>query len=481
MIKTEEMEKLPEGWKRVRFKDYVYFQEGPGLTSDLFEGKEEGIPFLNIRCIQENRILKEKLQYIDEKIVGKHFRHFLLEENDLVVSSSGTLGRCIFIKKENLPLLLNTSIIRMRPLNHALDRMYLKYYIESEYFQKGIYRLSTGSAQSNYGPSHLKKIYIFLPPLPEQQKIAEILETVDNVIEKTDAIIEKYKRIKQGLMQDLLTRGIIENYELGIMNYGSELRKHESGIMNNELGVGSHESEIGNWELRDERKHKFKDSPLGKIPEEWEVVSLEEVALPNGIVRGPFGGMLKKEIFVSRGYKVYEQGNAIYKSVNLGHYSIDAKKYKQMLRFAVKPKDFIISCSGTIGKIFMIPDNFKKGIINQALLKITIDNKKFNHKFFEYFFEWERFQDKIIDYTQGGAMPNLIGINEFKKVSFPKPPLPEQRRIASILSQVDEVIEKEQKYKEKLERIKWGLMEDLLTGRIRVNSLIEHGYIENGK
>jgi type I restriction enzyme S subunit len=301
----------------------------------------------------------------------------------------------------------------------------------------------------------------------EQQKIAEILETVDNAIENTDAIIEKYKRIKQGLMQDLLTRGIIENYELGIMN--------------DELGVGSHESEIGNWELRDERKHKFKDSPLGKIPEEWEVVSLEEVALPNGIVRGPFGGMLKKEIFVSRGYKVYEQGNAIYKSVNLGHYSIDAKKYKQMLRFAVKPKDFIISCSGTIGKIFMIPDNFKKGIINQALLKITIDNKKFNHKFFEYFFEWERFQDKIIDYTQGGAMPNLIGINEFKKVSFPKPPLPEQRRIASILSQVDEVIEKEQKYKEKLERIKRGLMEDLLTGRIRVNSLIEHGYIENGK
>ncbi len=165
----------------------------------------------------------------------------------------------------------------MRPLNHALDRMYLKYYIESEYFQKGIYRLSTGSAQSNYGPSHLKKIYIFLPPLPEQQKIAEILETVDNVIEKTDAIIEKYKRIKQGLMQDLLTRGIVMNYELGIMNYGLELRKHESGIMNDELGVGSHESEIGNWELRDERKHKFKDSLLGKIPEEWEVVSLGEV------------------------------------------------------------------------------------------------------------------------------------------------------------------------------------------------------------
>ncbi len=84
------------------------------------------------------------------------------------------------------------------------------------------------------------------------------METVDNAIENTDAIIGK--RLKQGLMQDLLTRGIIENYELGIMN--------------DELGVVSHESEIGNWELRDERKHKFKDSPLGRIPEEWEVVKL---------------------------------------------------------------------------------------------------------------------------------------------------------------------------------------------------------------
>ena len=80
------------------------------------------------------------------------------------------------------------------------------------------------------------------PPLPEQQKIAEILETVDNAIEKTEKIIEKYKRIKQGLMQELLTKGIDEN-----------------------------------WQIRSEKTHKFKDSPLGRIPEEWEVVRLWEV------------------------------------------------------------------------------------------------------------------------------------------------------------------------------------------------------------
>ena len=93
--------------------------------------------------------------------------------------------------------------------------------------------------------------------------------------------------------------------------------------------------------------------------------------------------MLKKEIFVSEGYKVYEQGNAIYKSVDLGSYYVDERKYKQMRRFAVKAGDFIISCSGTIGKIFMIPNKFKEGIINQALLKIIINNKNlvvFHHQ-----------------------------------------------------------------------------------------------------
>lgn len=463
MIKTEEMEKLPEGWKRVRLGEIVEISDNRRVPLDSeYRATIKGdFPYCGATGI---------IDYINDYIFNGEYL--------LIAEDGGNFNRfeeTAYIMRGKF--WVNNHVHILKGKNGILDNSFLMYFVN---FQD-VSRYISGSTREKLNQRLLKSVEIPLPPLPEQQKIAEILETVDNVIEKTDAIIEKYKRIKQGLMQDLLTRGIIENYELGIMNYGSELRKHESGIMNDRLGVVSHESEIGNWELRDERKHKFKDSPLGKIPEEWEVVSLEEVALPNGIVRGPFGGMLKKEIFVSRGYKVYEQGNAIYKSVNLGHYSIDAKKYKQMLRFAVKPKDFIISCSGTIGKIFMIPDNFKKGIINQALLKITIDNKKFNHKFFEYFFEWERFQDKIIDYTQGGAMPNLIGINEFKKVSFPKPPLPEQRRIASILSQVDEVIEKEQKYKEKLERIKRGLMKDLLTGRIRVNSLIEHGYIENGK
>ena len=415
--KPKEQQGLPEGWKWVRFKDYVYFQEGPGLTSDLFEGRSEGIPFLNIRCIQNNQLLKDKLQFVDENIVRKHFKHFLLQENDLVVSSSGTLGRTLFIKKEHLPLLLNTSIIRMRPKNESLSRFYLKYFIESEFFQKEIYRLSTGSAQSNYGPSHLKRIFLILPPLPEQRKIAEILETVDNAIEKTEKIIEKYKRIKQGLMQDLLTKGIDEK---------------------------------GN--IRSEKTHKFKDSPLGRIPEEWEVVRLGEVVEIYDNKRIPLS---EEERANRKGIYPYCGANGIIDHIDSyifeGEYLLLAEDGGFFGRF--ENSAYLMS-----GKFW---------VNNHAHVLKAREGVSVNG----FILAWLIFDD-LSRYISGTTRQKL-NQSAMRNILIPLPPLSEQKRIAEILSQIDQAIEKEEKYKQKLERLKKGLMEDLLTGKVRVNKLLE--------
>ena len=262
------------------------------------------------------------------------------------------------------------------------------------------------------------------------------METVDNAIENTDAIIEKYKRIKQGLMQDLLTRGIIENYELGIMN--------------DELGVGSHESEIGNWELRDERKHKFKDSPLGKIPEEWEVVSLGEVAFIT-MGQSPSSSLINKD---EQGLP-FLQGNAEF-----------TNKHPNPINWIGKPlkianKDSIlISVRAPVGALNLADTQY---CIGRGLASIRVNNNLVDNHFLWYSIHF--LINELVKLGQGSTF-GAISSNELKALKIPLPPLPEQRRIASILSQVDEVIEKEQKYKEKLERIKWGLMEDLLTGRI---------------
>jgi type I restriction enzyme, S subunit len=111
----------------------------------------------------------------------------------------------------------------------------------------------------------------------------------------------------------------------------------------------------------------------------WEIKKLGEIC---GFVRGPFGGSLKKNIFKSDGYAVYEQQHAIYDQFDDIRYFIDENKFKEMKRFELNSGDLIMSCSGTMGKIAIVPENIKKGIINQALLKLT-PSKKISTVFFK--------------------------------------------------------------------------------------------------
>lgn len=216
-------------------------------------------------------------------------------------------------------------------------------------------------------------------------------------------------------------------------------------------------------------KQGYKQTEVGVIPKDWEIMTLADVCRKNGIVRGPFGGALKKEIFVSDGYKVYEQGNAIYRSVTRGKYYIDSNKYNEMSRFAVNSGDFIVSCSGTIGMIYQIPNNAPKGIINQALLKLTVDKTIVDSNYFYLYFSWEDFNKRITDDTQGGAIKNLVSMELFKKTWLLLPTLPEQERIAEALSDVDGMISSLEKLIAKKKAVKQGAMQGLLTGKKRLS------------
>ncbi|WP_294953529.1 restriction endonuclease subunit S [uncultured Gilliamella sp.] len=212
----------------------------------------------------------------------------------------------------------------------------------------------------------------------------------------------------------------------------------------------------------------YKQTEVGVIPEDWDLVSLENMAIPNGLVRGPFGGAIKKEHFTKTGYKVYEQRNAIYETVEIGNYYIDQKKFDELKRFSISHNDFIVSCSGTIGRIYQIPKRHPKGVINQALLKITL-NHNIDSKYFYHYFKWNVFQERIIDGTQGGAMKNLVGMAEFKQSLIPLPSVQEeQTAIANALSDVDALITELEKLIAKKQSIKTATMQQLLTGRTRL-------------
>ncbi|MBC6456065.1 MAG: restriction endonuclease subunit S [Hormoscilla sp. SP5CHS1] len=213
----------------------------------------------------------------------------------------------------------------------------------------------------------------------------------------------------------------------------------------------------------------YKKTEVGVIPEDWDVASLVDVSINGGLVRGPFGGALKKEFFVKSGYKVYEQRNAIYRSIEIGNYFIDSKKFNDLNRFEISEGDIIVSCSGTIGCIYKIPEGAPQGVINQALLKITLNNNLIDSNFFLAVFCCDKFQEKITENSHGGAMQNLVGMDTFKNTLLQLPPLPEQRAIAQTLSDVDALIAALDKLITKKRNIKTATMQQLLTGKKRLS------------
>jgi type I restriction enzyme S subunit len=181
----------------------------------------------------------------------------------------------------------------------------------------------------------------------------------------------------------------------------------------------------------------------------WPTVKLGDVCQ---FVRGPFGGALKKEFFTEDGYAVYEQQHAIYDQFENIRYFVDENKFNEMKRFELREGDLIMSCSGTMGKVAIVPAEIKKGIINQALLKLT-PNKVLDLKFLKLYMESGLFQLQLNENTHGAAIKNVASVSILKDIEIPLPPLAEQKRIAAILDKADEIRRKREQTIAKLDQL----------------------------
>ena len=185
-------------------------------------------------------------------------------------------------------------------------------------------------------------------------------------------------------------------------------------------------------------------------------VRFEEIVISDkGFLRGPFGGDLKKEIFVPKTedtYKVYEQGVVLRKDSSVGRYYISAEYFdKKMHRFAVEPKDFLVSCSGAnYGAIYQLDDGIEKGVINQALLRIRLDKNKVDDDFFYYYFKCF-LVNMIVGKKGDSTIPNFPPISVIKSLEFDLPALSIQKEIGKHLKQIDAKIELNNKINTELE------------------------------
>lgn len=278
---------------------------------------------------------------------------------------------------------IGRSVAAIRADENKLDKDYLYRFVCS--WTKRLRAMSQGAAQTVISKEMISNLQIPLPPLAEQQRIAKILDAADSLRKKTQQIIDSYDELAQSVFLDM---------------FGDPV-KNEKG---------------------------------------WELKTIEKLVKnqKHSIKRGPFGGALKKEIFVEKGYLVYEQFHALNRDFNFERYYIDEFKFQELKAFEVKSKDIIISCSGVyLGKLAIVPLGAKKGIINQALLKITLDESKMANEFFVFHFSHKNFRNKFFDATRGAGIPNFPPIPEFKKFPFICPPINIQNQFIEKIQLID--------------------------------------------
>ena len=200
MVEIDGVE-VPKGWEVKPLPEIIDFLEGPGIRNWQYTDEEDGIKFINIRCIQNGDLTLTTANKITKEEAFGKYKHFQLEEDDIVVSTSGTLGRFAFVRKEHLPLSLNTSVIRFRPIKNKSTLGFIAGFVENQ-LQHELEIRASGSAQRNFGPTHLKQIALLVPDfklLELHQKYAsslfekrkQLLSEIDVLKDTRDSLLPK--------------------------------------------------------------------------------------------------------------------------------------------------------------------------------------------------------------------------------------------------------------------------------------------------
>ena len=217
----------------------------------------------------------------------------------------------------------------------------------------------------------------------------------------------------------------------------------------------------------------YKQTEVGVIPEYWVIYDANFLCVPKGIKIGPFGSQLKKEYLQKEGYKVYGQENVYQKDMTIGERHISFKRFSLLKTCEIKASDFLISMMGTIGKCMVVPSKFHQGIMDSHLIRLRLRKSIIYDKYFYYLFQSNKTFQQINQLSVGGIMDGLSS-SIIKSLRFSIPSgIDEQIKTADALSDVDNLITSLEQLIEKKKAIKQGTMQELLTGRRRLEGFGE--------
>ncbi len=355
----------------------------------------------------------------------------LLPAGSLLVTTRATLGaRAI----NAVPMATNQgfkSVVFKRPEE-------ANYYFHLfEKVKPELVRRASGTTFLEISGAEFGSIKVPSPSLNEKLKISQILDTLDTAIHETEAIIAKLKAVKQGLLHDLLTRGIAAN---------GELRPPQA-----------------------EAPHLYKESPLGWIPKEWDAVTLESVSKTV-----TSGSRDWSRFYADSGALFVRIGNLTREHINFRYEStmyVRPPRNADGQRTRLEPGDILISITADLGIVGVVPDGLGEAYINQHIALVRADPNAVNSRFVGQYLAGPVAQTYISKLNDAGAKAGL-NLPTIRGLVTAKPLRAEQDLIAARLDEIDNRMQNAMTESAKLRELKAGLMDDLLTGRVRVTPLL---------
>ena len=413
---------------KIKVGEHIKIIPGFPFNSALFNNDGDGLPLIRIRDLLASKI--------ETYYKGEFPKEYLIEEGDILIGMDGDFH--IVKWRNKTKALLNQRIMKIAQKEGAKINIEYFYYFLFPFISE-VWERTTATTVKHLSTYDVSEAEVVFPALEVQQRIAKILSTADAVIEKTQAAIAKYKAIKQGMLQDLFTRGI----------------------------------DISTNQLRpryEDAPHLYKESKLGMIPKEWDdKVFGKEVDLIHG-------HQFRDYDFTEFGIPVVKIGQVKPENVDLSNCSfVRAGREEEFQNEIIRNGDVLMALTGaTLGKACLVKglngivlQNYRVGRFEPIIRENDMDKE-----FLYYLLIAGDLLTQIFNKVNTGAQGN-IGKADFEKATFKKPPFAEQQIIAARLRAIDTKLQTEQSYLQKMQLLKKGLMEDLLSGRKRVTLTTE--------
>ncbi len=416
LFKHLDIDALPDGWEAAHFRDLTTYALGrTPPRNDVSYWKDGTYPWVSISDMEPYGIVKDTAEKVTEKAFERVFRGQLVPEGSLLMSFKLTIGR---IARLGIPALHNEAIISFVPEREKVDDRYLAYYLSqinySDYQDKAIkgHTLNKGKIDA---------LEIALPPLPEQQRIAQVLSTVQEAIAQQERLMRTTTELKQALMQKLFTEGL-------------------SG-------------------------EALKETEIGRVPESWEVVHCESLCemITVGIVVKPMQYYVAKGVPALRSQNVRVNWMQREPMVYISPEANEGPVSKSRL----KAGDVLIVRTGAnVGMSCVLPDDFD-GCNCIDLLILRPSKQEVIGSFLSRFVNTNAAQAQVGAGKIGLAQPHF-NVGTVRRMWVPKPSLEEQREIVTALEAVDHKAESAERKRTALQALFRTLLHELMTGKVRV-------------